>query len=338
MAIKIGLNGYGRIGRVALRIMAERGFDRYDVCAINLRKVDLDQMVYQTKYDSVFGRFNGEVSHDGENLIINGKKIHVFSEDAPENIKWSECGAEYIIETTGVILKTEDAKAHLANGAKKVIFSAPAKDDTPTFVMGVNNETYSPDMAVVSNASCTTNCLAPMVKVVNDKYGIEEGLMTTVHSMTSKQKTVDSRAKDWRIGRGITDNIIPSTTGAAKAVALVIPEMKGKLTGMSMRIPTSDVSVVDLTIRLKNAATYDGIVEAMREAAEGPFKGIILSTSDPIVSCDVLGQNYSCVFDEKAGIMLNEKFVKLIAWYDNEWGYTSNLIKLVDYMYERDHA
>ena len=338
MAIKIGLNGYGRIGRVALRIMAERGFDRYDVCGINLRKVDLDQMVYQTKYDSVFGRFNGTVCHDGENLIVNGHKIHVFSEDAPENIKWSECGAEYIIETTGVILKTADAQAHLANGAKKVIFSAPAKDDTPTFVMGVNNETYSPDMQVVSNASCTTNCLAPMVKVVNDKYGIEEGLMTTVHSMTSKQKTVDSRAKDWRIGRGITDNIIPSTTGAAKAVALVIPEMKGKLTGMSMRIPTSDVSVVDLTIRLKNAATYDGIVEAMREAAEGSFKGIILSTSDPIVSCDVLGQNYSCVFDEKAGIMLNEKFVKLIAWYDNEWGYTSNLVKLVDYMYERDHA
>ena len=332
MAIKIGINGFGRIGRVALRSIMERG-DTYEICGINLRNVDLDYMVYQVKYDSVFRTFRGTVEHDDKNLIVNGKKIRIFSESDAANIPWGDCGAEYIIESTGVYNTVEKASVHLKNGAKKVIMSAPAKDDvTPTFVMGVNNTSYTPDMNVVSNASCTTNCLAPMSKVINDNFGIKQALMTTIHAATSKQKTVDSRTKDWRIGRSVFGNIIPSTTGAAKAVGLVIPELKGKMTGMSFRVPTNDVSVVDLTARLEKPTSYKEICAAMEAAANGPMKDIILYCRDKVVSSDLTGFSQTCVFDENAGIMLDDDFVKLIAWYDNEWGYTNKLLDLIAYM------
>ena len=332
MAIKIGINGFGRIGRVALRSIMERG-DTYEICGINLRNVDLDYMVYQVKYDSVFRTFRGTVEHDDKNLIVNGKKIRIFSESDAANIPWGDCGAEYIIESTGVYNTVEKASVHLKNGAKKFIMSAPAKDDvTPTFVMGVNNTSYTPDMNVVSNASCTTNCLAPMSKVINDNFGIKQALMTTIHAATSKQKTVDSRTKDWRIGRSVFGNIIPSTTGAAKAVGLVIPELKGKMTGMSFRVPTNDVSVVDLTARLEKPTSYKEICAAMEAAANGPMKDIILYCRDKVVSSDLTGFSQTCVFDENAGIMLDDDFVKLIAWYDNEWGYTNKLLDLIAYM------
>ena len=338
MGIKIGINGYGRIGRVLLRIMSEQS-DVFDIRAINLRKADLEQMVYFTKYDTVFGRFNGTVETDGEKLIVNGRKITVFSESDANLIKWSDAGAEYVVDTTGVYTTSEKAAAHFEGGAKKVIISAPAKDDTPMFVMGVNQNMYNKEMKIISNASCTTNCLAPLVKVIHEKFGIEEGLMSTIHSSTSKQKSVDDRAgSDWRIGRSIYGNIIPSTTGAAKAVGKVIPELKGKLTGMSFRIPAPDVSVVDLTARLKTAATYEEICKAVKEASEGELKGILGYTSDPIVSADIAGCSCPSVFDEKAGIMLNEKFVKLIAWYDNEYGYTANMCNLIKYVATVDGA
>ena len=338
MAIKIGINGFGRIGRVALRVMIERGSNSYQICGINLRNADLDYMVYQVKYDSVFRTFEGTVEHDGQHLIVNGKKIRVYSESDASQIHWDDCGAEYIIESTGAYNSTEKASVHLLNGAKKVILSAPAKDNiTPTFVMGVNHKLYTPDMSVVSNASCTTNCLAPMTKVIHETFGIEQALMSTIHAATSKQKAVDSRAgRDWRTGRSILGNIIPSTTGAAKAVGEVIPELKGRMTGMSFRVPTNDVSVVDLTARLIHPATYHDICVAMENAAQNSMKGIITCTRDQVVSSDLTGFPYVCIFDETAGIMLDDNFVKLIAWYDNEWGYTNKLLDLAAYMHSVD--
>ncbi len=340
MAIRVGINGFGRIGRVALRSMIERGSSSYQICGINLRNADLDYMVYQVKYDSVFRTFRGMVEHDGRNLIINGKKIRVYSESDAAKIPWDDCGAEYIIESTGAYNSTEKASVHLLNGAGKVILSAPSKDSiTPTFVMGVNHKTYQSDMNVVSNASCTTNCLAPMTKVINDTFGIRQALMSTIHSATAKQKAVDSRAgRDWRTGRSILGNIIPSSTGAAKAVGEVIPELKGRMTGMSFRVPTNDVSVVDLTARLIQPATYHDICVAMRNAAKNSMKGIITCTDDQVVSSDLTGFTETCIFDETAGIMLDDDFVKLIAWYDNEWGYTNKLLDLIDHMYAVDHG
>ena len=339
MAIKVGINGFGRIGRVVLRIMMERP-ETFDICGINLRNADLDYMVYQVKYDSVFRTFTGHVEHDGSHLIINGKKIRVYSESDASQIPWDDCGAEYIIESTGVFNTVEKASAHLQNGAKKVIISAPSKDDImPTFVMGVNHLKYTPDMNVVSNASCTTNCLAPMTKVINDTFGIRQALMSTIHSATAKQKAVDSRAgRDWRTGRSVLGNIIPSSTGAAKAVGQVIPELKGKMTGMSFRVPTNDVSVVDLTARLIHPASYHDVCVAMRNAAKNSMKGIITCTTDQVVSSDLTGFSETCIFDETAGIMLDNNFVKLIAWYDNEWGYTNKILDLMAHMHEVDHG
>ena len=338
MAIKIGINGFGRIGRVALRCMVERGSSTYQICGINLRNADLGYMVYQVKYDSVFRTFTGMVTHDERHLIINGKRIRVYSESDAANIPWDDCGAEYIIESTGAYNTTEKATLHLQNGAKKVIISAPSKDSvTPTFVMGVNHKNYTPDMNVVSNASCTTNCLAPMTKVIHDTFGIEQALMSTIHAATAKQKAVDSRAgRDWRTGRSVMGNIIPSSNGAAKAVGEVIPELKGKMTGMSFRVPTNDVSVVDLTARLIHPATYHDVCVAMRNAAQNSMRGIITCTTDQVVSSDLTGFSETCIFDETAGIMLDDNFVKLIAWYDNEWGYTNKLLDLIAYMYEVD--
>ena len=338
MAIRIGINGFGRIGRVALRCMVERGSSTYQICGINLRNADLDYMVYQVKYDSVFRTFTGMVTHDDRHLIINGKRIRVYSESDAANIPWDDCGAEYIIESTGAYNTTEKASLHLANGAKKVIISAPSKDSvTPTFVMGVNHKNYTPDMNVVSNASCTTNCLAPMTKVIHDTFGIQQALMSTIHAATAKQKAVDSRAgRDWRTGRSVMDNIIPSSTGAAKAVGEVIPELKGRMTGMSFRVPTKDVSVVDLTARLIHPASYHDVCVAMRNAAQNSMRGIITCTTDQVVSSDLTGFSETCIFDETAGIMLDDNFVKLIAWYDNEWGYTNKLLDLIAHMYEVD--
>ncbi len=337
MAIKVGINGFGRIGRVALRIMVERGCSSYQICGINLRNADLDYMVYQVKYDTVFRTFTGTVERDERHLIINGKKIRVYSESDANLIPWDDCGAEYIIESTGVYTTMEKCAAHFQHGAKKVIVSAPAKDDMPTFVMGVNHQSYTPDMNVVSNASCTTNCLAPMTKVINDTFGIEQALMSTIHSATAKQKAVDSRAgRDWRTGRSVMGNIIPSSTGAAKAVGMVIPELKGKMTGMSFRVPTNDVSVVDLTARLRQPASYHDVCVAMENAAQNRMKGIITCTTDQVVSSDLTGFSETCVFDETAGIMLDDNFVKLIAWYDNEWGYTNKILDLMAHMYGVD--
>ena len=338
MAIKVGINGFGRIGRVVLRIMIEHP-EQFDICGINLRKADLDYMVYMIKYDSVFRQFNGTVEHKDKNLIVNGHTIQVFSESDAAMIPWSSCGAEYIIESTGAYNTTEKASRHFKGGAKKVILTAPGKDEvTPTFVMGVNHMLLHSDMKVVSNASCTTNCLAPLAKVVNDEFGIEQALMSTIHAATAKQKAVDSRGgSDWRTGRSILNNIIPSSTGAAKAVGRVIPELYGKMTGMSFRVPTNDVSVVDLTARLIHPASYHDVCVAMRNAAKNSMKGIITCTTDQVVSSDLTGFSETCIFDGTAGIMLDDDFVKLIAWYDNEWGYTSKLLDLMAHMYEVDH-
>ena len=331
--VKVGINGFGRIARVVLRSLESRETD-LEIRAINVRNADLDRMVYQLTYDSVFGRFQGEIKTEENGISINGKFIRVFSEDKPEDIDWASVGAEYIIESTGKFTTLEGCEKHFAGGAKKVVLSAPGKGEgIYTFVMGVNNETYTPDMKVVSNASCTTNCLAPLAKVINDKFGIEMGLMSTIHAATSKQKAVDANAgSDWRIGRSVFNNIIPSSTGAAKAVGLVIPELKGKLTGMSYRIPASDVSVVDLTAKLKTPTTYEAICAAVKEASEGEMKGIIEYNTDAIVSTDLRGNYNTSIFDEQAGIMLGDDFVKLIAWYDNEWGYSNKLIDLVSYI------
>lgn len=324
---KIGINGFGRIGRLAFRAAAAR--KDIEVVGIN-DIVDPEYMAYMLKYDSTHGRFEGTAEAKDGHLIVNGKKIRVTAEKDPANLKWADVGAEIVIESTGLFLTKADAQKHINAGAKKVVMSAPAKDDTPTFVMGVNHKKLKPENTIVSNASCTTNCVAPLAKVLNDKFGIVEGLMTTVHAVTATQKTVDGpSAKDWRGGRGGFSNIIPSSTGAAKAVALVIPELKGKLTGMSFRVPVSDVSVVDLTVRLEKSATYDQIKAAMKEASEGNMKGIVGYTEDEVVSQDFLGDPRTCIFDAKAGISLNDHFVKVVAWYDNEWGYSNKLIDMV---------
>jgi glyceraldehyde 3-phosphate dehydrogenase len=324
---KVGINGFGRIGRLAFRA----ALTRKDIEIVGLNDiVDPEYMAYMLKYDSTHGKFDGTVEVKDGHLIVNGKKVRVTAEKDPANLKWSDVGAEIVIESTGLFLTQADGQKHITAGAKKVVFSAPAKDDTPTFVMGVNHKKLTPQHTIVSNASCTTNCLAPLAKVLNDKFGILEGLMTTVHAVTATQKTVDSPSlKDWRGGRGAYQNIIPSSTGAAKAVSLVIPELKGKLTGMSFRVPVADVSVVDLVVRLDKPATYDQVKAAMKEASEGELKGILGYTEDDVVSQDFLGDARTSIFDAKAGIALNDRFMKVVAWYDNEWGYSNKLVDLV---------
>jgi len=330
---KIGINGFGRIGRLVLRSAIAKGAQ---VVAVNDPFIPLDYMVYMFKYDSTHGRFKGEVKHDGTFLYVNGAKIVIFGERDPAAIDWASAGAEYIVESTGVFTTTEKAGVHLNKGAKKVIISAPSAD-APMFVMGVNHEKYDPSLKVVSNASCTTNCLAPLTKVINDNFGIIEGLMTTVHAVTATQKTVDGPSnKDWRGGRGAAQNIIPSSTGAAKAVGKVIPELNGKLTGMAFRVPTPDVSVVDLTVRLQKEATYAEICEVVKKAAEGPMQGYLAYTDDDVVSSDFIGDPHSSIFDAKAGIQLSPTFVKLVTWYDNEVGYSNRVIDLIKYMQSKD--
>jgi glyceraldehyde 3-phosphate dehydrogenase len=326
---KIGINGFGRIGRLVFRAALKRGLD---VVAIN-DLVEPDYMAYMLKYDSTHGRFDGTIAVEGGNLVVNGKTIRITAERDPANLKWDEVGVETVIESTGLFLTQEDGKKHLAAGAKRVVFSAPAKDDTPTYVMGVNHTKLTADQTIVSNASCTTNCLAPIAKVLNDNFGIEEGLMSTIHAVTATQKTVDGpSAKDWRGGRGGFSNIIPSSTGAAKAVGLVLPELKGKLTGMSFRVPVADVSVVDLTVRLTKPATYEDIKKAMKAASEeGDLKGVLAYTEDEVVSSDFIGDDHASIFDAKAGISLSDNFVKVVSWYDNEWGYSNALAKFVEY-------
>lgn len=333
--VNIGINGFGRIGRLSLRAVAERSDLKgvAQVVAINDPFTSLDYMVYMLKYDTVHGRFNGDVCAKDGCLVINGHAIKVFDKKDPAEVPWASVDAGYILECSGVFTTTETAGKHLQGGAKKVVISAPAKDKTRMFVMGVNNTEYTSDLTVISNASCTTNCLAPLAKVINDKFGIVEGLMSTVHSTTSTQSTVDGlSSRDWRGGRAASANIIPSSTGAAKAVTEVIPALKGKLTGMSFRVPTVDVSVVDLTCRLEKSVTYDEIKAAMKEAADGPLKGIVGYTEDDVVSSDFIGESCTCVFDAKAGIALNDRFVKLVAWYDNEWGYSCKLVDLAVYI------
>ncbi|MBR2947524.1 MAG: type I glyceraldehyde-3-phosphate dehydrogenase [Bacteroidales bacterium] len=327
--IKIGINGFGRIGRLVFRAAQTR--DDIQVVAIN-DLIDVDYMAYMLKYDTVHGKFQGTVEVVDGKLVVNGNPIRITSERNPEDLKWDEAGAEYVVESTGLFLTREKAEAHLRAGAKRVIMSAPSKDDTPMFVYGVNNKTYA-GQDIVSNASCTTNCLAPIVKVLNENFGLVEGLMTTVHAATATQKTVDGPSvKDWRGGRAVIGNIIPSSTGAAKAVGVVIPEMKGKLTGMSFRVPTADVSVVDLTCRLAKPCTYEDIKAAMKKASEGELKGILGYTEDAVVSSDFLHDSRTSIFDANAGIQLNENFVKVISWYDNEWGYSNKVLEMIKYM------
>ncbi|MDQ0783146.1 type I glyceraldehyde-3-phosphate dehydrogenase [Chryseobacterium sp. W4I1] len=325
--IKVGINGFGRIGRLVFRAMTER--DNIEVVGIN-DLINAEYMAYMLKYDSVHGIFAGEVSVEGNDLVVNGKRIRVTAERDPNNLKWNEVGADYIVESTGLFLSKESAQAHINAGAKKVILSAPSKDDTPMFVMGVNHKELTDDIKILSNASCTTNCLAPLAKVIHDNFGIVEGLMTTVHATTATQKTVDGpSAKDWRGGRAALNNIIPSSTGAAKAVGKVIPSLNGKLTGMSFRVPTVDVSVVDLTVRLEKATSYDEICAAIKAASEGELKGILGYTEDAVVSQDFVGDKRTSIFDKDAGIMLSPNFVKLVSWYDNEMGYSNKLVDML---------
>lgn len=327
MAVKVGINGFGRIGRMVLK--AALGNPSVQVVGINDPFIDLDYMVYMLKYDTVHGRFQGEVGVRDGKFIVNGKAIDVFQSMDAAKIGWGGCGAEVVVESTGVYTTADKAREHIAAGAKKVVISAPS-NDAPMFVMGVNHKSYKPDMTIVSNASCTTNCLAPLAKVIHDNFGIVEGLMTTVHSVTATQKVVDGPSKkDWRGGRAACYNIIPSSTGAAKAVGKVIPALNGKLTGMSFRVPTANVSVVDLTCRLAKSTSYDTIKATMKAAAEGDFKGIIGYTEDEVVSSDFIGEACTSIFDASAGIALNDQFVKLIAWYDNEWGYSCKVVDLV---------
>jgi glyceraldehyde 3-phosphate dehydrogenase len=327
MSIKVGINGFGRIGRLVFR--AALGNPAVEVTGINDPFIDLEYMKYMLVYDSVHGRFKGSVEVKDGMLVVNGKSIAVFANRDPAEIPWSSCGAEYVVESTGVFTTTDKASAHFKGGAKKVVISAPSAD-APMFVMGVNECKYSKEMNVVSNASCTTNCLAPLAKVINDNFGIVEGLMTTVHATTATQKTVDGpSAKDWRGGRAASGNIIPSSTGAAKAVGKVIPELNGKLTGMAFRVPTLNVSVVDLTVRLEKGASYGDIKAAIKKAAEGELKGILEYTEDDVVSTDFIGDANTSIFDAKAGISLNDNFVKLVAWYDNEWGYSNKVVDLI---------
>jgi len=334
MVVKVGINGFGRIGRIVFRNAIEHG--DVDIVAVNDPFIEPHYAAYMLKYDSTHGQFKGDIKVDGNDLTINGKTVRFYMEKDPANIPWSETGAYYVVESTGVFTTTDKAKAHLKGGAKKVVISAPSAD-APMFVMGVNQESYKSDIEVISNASCTTNCLAPLAKVIHDEYTIIEGLMTTIHSYTATQKTVDGpSAKDWRGGRTAAQNIIPSSTGAAKAVGKVIPDLNGKLTGMSMRVPTSNVSVVDLTCRIEKGATYDEIKATVKKAAEGPYKGILAYTEDEIVSTDLIGDNNSSIFDAKAGISLNKNFVKLVAWYDNEWGYSRRVLDLLVYIAKVD--
>ena len=327
--IKIGINGFGRIGRLVFRAALTRS--DVEVVAIN-DLISVDYMAYMLRYDTMHGQFQGSIEVKDGALVVNGKSIRVTAEKDPANLKWNEVGAEYIVESTGLFLTKEKAEAHLKAGAKRVVMSAPSKDDTPMFVMGVNHETYA-GQPIISNASCTTNCLAPIAKVLNDKFGMVEGLMTTVHSTTATQKTVDGPSmKDWRGGRAAAGNIIPSSTGAAKAVGKVIPSLNGKLTGMSLRVPTLDVSVVDLTCTLAKDVTYDEICAAMKEASEGELKGILGYTEDAVVSSDFLGDPRTSIFDAKAGIQLSPRFVKVVSWYDNEWGYSSKVVDLIRYI------
>ena len=330
MAIKVGINGFGRIGKLVFQAALEKG--EVDIVAINDPFISADYMAYMVKFDTVHGRFNGEVKAEDNKLIVNGKTINVYNEMDPHNIPWGSEGVEYVLECSGVFTTLEKAQAHIDAGAKKVIISAPSKD-APMFVMGVNNETYDPSMTIISNASCTTNCLAPLAKIINDNFGIKEGLMTTVHSTTATQKTVDGASKkDWRGGRAASANIIPSSTGAAKAVGKVIPELNGKLTGMSFRVPTVDVSVVDLTCNLEKPATMEEICAAMKKASENELKGIMEYVEDPVVSSDFISDPHTSIFDATAGISLTDTFVKLVAWYDNEWGYSNKLVDLAIYM------
>jgi len=327
MTIKIGINGFGRIGRMVFRAAIANHQD-IQVVAIN-DLLEPDYLAYMLKYDSVHGRFKGEVSVDNGALVVNGKKIRLTAERDPAALKWGEAGADIVVESTGLFLTKETAQKHIDAGAKKVIMSAPSKDDTPMFVYGVNDKTYK-GQAIISNASCTTNCLAPVAKVLNDSFGIKRGLMTTVHAATATQKTVDGPSnKDWRGGRGILENIIPSSTGAAKAVGVVIPELNKKLTGMAFRVPTSDVSVVDLTVELVKEAAYEDIVKAMKAAAAGPMKGVLMVTEDKVVATDFRGEECTSIFDAEAGIALDKTFVKVVAWYDNEWGYSNKVLEMV---------
>ncbi len=328
--IKIGINGFGRIGRLVMRSAADR--DNVEVVGIN-DLIDVEYMAYMLKYDSTHGRFNGDVKVKDGNLVVNGQTVRVTSETDPANLNWKEIGADYVAECTGIFLTGDTAEKHIQAGAKKVVLSAPSKDDTPMFVMGVNHKEITADLNIVSAASCTTNCLAPVAKVLHDNFGIAEGLMTTVHAVTATQKTVDGVSKkDWRGGRGAAQNIIPSSTGAAKAVTKVIPELKGKLTGMAFRVPTANVSVVDLTCRLEKPATYDQIKDAMKKASEGELKGILGYTEEAVVSTDFNGDERTSIFDAAAGIPLNDNFVKVVSWYDNEYAYSCKLVDMLLYM------
>ncbi len=334
--IKIGINGFGRIGRLVFR--AAQNFDNVQIVGIN-DLIDVEYMAYMLKYDSTHGRFNGTVEVKDGKLVVNGNAIRVTAERNPADLKWDAIGAEYVVESTGLFLDKKTAQGHIDAGAKKVIMSAPSKDDTPMFVCGVNLDKYTKDMQFVSNASCTTNCLAPIAKVLNDKFGIVEGLMTTVHATTATQKTVDGPSmKDWRGGRGAGQNIIPSSTGAAKAVGKVIPALNGKLTGMAFRVPTPNVSVVDLTCRLEKPASYADICAAMKAASEGELKGVLGYTEDAVVSNDFVGETKTSVFDAEAGISLNDNFVKVVSWYDNEMGYSTKVVELIQHMYKVDKA
>ena len=326
MTIKVGINGFGRIGRMVFRAAA-RDFKDIEIVGIN-DLLEPDYLAYMLKYDSVHGRFKGDISVEGSTLVVNGRKIRLTAVKDPAELKWGEVGADVVVESTGLFLTKETAEKHLAAGAKKVILSAPSKDDTPMFVFGVNDKTYA-GQAIISNASCTTNCLAPVAKVLNDTWGIKRGLMTTVHAATATQKTVDGPSnKDWRGGRGILENIIPSSTGAAKAVGKVIPELNKKLTGMAFRVPTSDVSVVDLTVELVKPAKYDEICAAMKAASEGPMKGVLGYTTEKVVATDFRGESCTSVFDAEAGIALDDTFVKVVSWYDNEWGYSCKVLEM----------
>jgi len=333
--VKIGINGFGRIGRLVFRCALEQGIQ---VVGVNDPFIPADYMVYMFKYDSTHGRFKGEVSHKDGKLVVNGKEIEVHTEKDPAQIPWGKMGAEYVVESTGVFTTIDKCQPHIQAGAKKVIITAPSAD-APMYVMGVNEDKYTGKDSVISNASCTTNCLAPLAKIVHEKFGIVEALMTTIHSYTATQKTVDGPShKDWRGGRGAAQNIIPSSTGAAKAVGKVIPDLNGKLTGMAFRVPTPNVSVVDLTCRLSKGAKYEEICAAIKEAANGPLKGIMGYTDEEVVSTDFIGDTHSSIFDAKAGISLNDNFVKLVSWYDNEYGYSSRVVDLIKFIAKKDHA
>ena len=335
MSIQIGINGFGRIGRMVLRA----SLDHPEIKVVGINDLcPADYLAYMLKYDTMHGKFRAEVGSTDSAIIVNGQEIPVFAERNPADLPWGKIGAEYVVESTGLFLTKEKAAGHIAAGAKHVVMSAPSKDDTPMFVVGVNLDKYTSDMNFVSNASCTTNCLAPIAKVLNDNFGIKDGLMTTVHSVTATQKTVDGPSvKDWRGGRAATGNIIPSSTGAAKAVGKVIPALSGKLTGMSMRVPTLDVSVVDLTVNLEKSATYEEICQAMKTASEGELKGILGYTEEAVVSSDFLGDPRTSIFDATAGIALTDTFVKVVSWYDNEIGYSNKILDLIEYMYRVDH-